>query len=65
MQPTFNFCAGDVRFLLTVFVAQGKKQAPLSPVDAKTMQRANISEVERMLENSNEFTGYSGASRNP
>lgn len=49
LQPTFNFYAGEVRFLFTVFVTQGKKQAPLSPVDAKTMHRANVGEVERLL----------------
>ncbi|MFV1982639.1 MAG: hypothetical protein ACC657_03795 [Thiohalomonadales bacterium] len=50
LQPTFNFYAGDVRFVLTVFVAEGKKQTPLSPIDAKTMHRANLQEVEQLLE---------------
>jgi len=49
MQPTFNFYAGDIRFLLTVFVAQGKKQTPLSPVDGKVMHRATVKDVESML----------------
>ncbi|VAW94921.1 hypothetical protein MNBD_GAMMA22-1692 [hydrothermal vent metagenome] len=48
-QPTFNFYAGDVRFLLTVFVSHGKKQSPLSPIDGKTMPRANTMEVEKLL----------------
>ncbi len=54
IQPTFNFYAGDVRFLLTVFVSSGKKQIPLSPVDAKTMHRANLSEVEKLVKESNQ-----------
>ncbi len=53
LQPTFNFYAGDVRFLLTVFVNQGKKQSPLSPIDGKAMPRANTVEVEKLLVNLN------------
>jgi hypothetical protein len=56
IQPTMNFYAGDVRFALTVFVAEGKKQIPLSPVDAKTMHRANLNEVEKLVEESNHLT---------
>jgi len=50
VQPTFNFFAGDIRFLLTVFVSSGKKQIPLSPIDGKTMERAGLREVEHLLE---------------
>ncbi|MFV2059437.1 MAG: hypothetical protein ACC653_02065 [Gammaproteobacteria bacterium] len=52
-QATINFYAGDIRFLLTVFVAEGKKQIPMSPITAKTMQRANLNEVEKLVEASN------------
>ena len=51
-QPTFNFIAGDVRFLLTVFLSTGKKQIPLSPINGKMMERANLSEVELLLDES-------------
>jgi len=52
LQPTFNFIAGDVRFLLTVFISTGKKQIPLSPIDGKMMERANVVELEALLEKS-------------
>jgi len=50
IQTTFSFIAGEVNFLLTVFIAEGQRQAPMSPVDGKTMKRANLSEVENLLE---------------
>ncbi len=56
IQPTFNFYAGDDRFLLTVFLSHGKKQTPLSPIDGKMIQRANLEEVKSLVQVS-EFLG--------
>jgi len=50
IQSTFSFIAGEIKFLLTVFVAQGQRQAPMSPVDGKTMKRANLGEVQNLLQ---------------
>jgi len=47
--PTYRFLAGDVPVLLIVFSLGGLRQSPLSAVDGKPMQRADLEEVEELL----------------
>ncbi len=47
--PTLRFMAGDVEIEAVVFPEDGIRQAPPSPVDGRPMQRASITEVERLL----------------
>ncbi len=48
--PVYRFLAGDVTVELTVFPPEGLRQAPLSPVDGKPMERAALEPVRRLLE---------------
>ncbi|WP_126452277.1 hypothetical protein [Sulfuriflexus mobilis] len=45
----YSFIAGDVPVDIVVFPIDGQRQAPLSPVDGKRMERASISDVEELL----------------
>ncbi len=47
--PMFRFMARDVPVELTVFPLTGLRQAPLSPVDGRPMQRAGLNEVQELL----------------
>lgn len=49
-QPVFRFVAGEVRLEATVFGTVGIRQAPVSPVDGRPMRRANLKEVEALLQ---------------
>lgn len=48
--PLFRFMAREVPVELTVFPPEGLRQAPLSPVDGRPMQRAGLREVQALLE---------------
>lgn len=48
--PGCEFIAGDVPVILSLFGALGLREAPRSPVDGKPMKRADIREVEQLLE---------------
>ena len=48
--PVLRFFAGEVPFELAVFPPKGIRQAPLSPVDGKPMKRADLAEVEELLQ---------------
>lgn len=45
----FTFIAGDTEIQLTVFPLQGRRQAPLSPVDGRPQERADQTRVEELL----------------
>lgn len=45
----FSFIAGDTEIQLTVFPLQGRRQAPLSPVDGRPQERADQARVEELL----------------
>lgn len=45
-----EFIAGDVPVVLGLFNTLGLREAPRSPVDGKPMKRADIREVEQLLE---------------
>jgi hypothetical protein len=47
--PSFKFVAGEQAIEVVVFPVNGIRQAPLSPVDGKPMQRASIVEVDALL----------------
>lgn len=47
--PVYRFVAGDALLEMTVFPRRGVRQAPLSPVDGRPMQRANTAAVQAML----------------
>lgn len=47
--PLFRFMAREVPVELTVFPPEGLRQAPLSPVDGRPMQRAGLREVQALL----------------
>jgi len=47
--PAYSFIAGDVPIDIVIFPIAGQRQAPLSPVDGKPMQRDDISKVEAVL----------------
>lgn len=47
--PVYRFLAGDVGLELLVMPTEGMRQAPLSPVDGRPMQRATIGMVEELL----------------
>jgi hypothetical protein len=49
--PGVRFEMDEQSFEVTVFPADGIRQAPVSPVDGKPMRRANAFEVEGLLEN--------------
>jgi hypothetical protein len=46
----YHFTADEVPVELCVFDSRAARQAPLSPVDGKPMQRANLREIEELLE---------------
>jgi hypothetical protein len=48
--PTYRFLAGEMPVNLVVFPLSGLRQAPLSGIDGKPMQRADIDEVKSLLE---------------
>lgn len=48
--PAYSFVAGSDRVELVVFPVVGQRQAPLSPVDGKPMQRAKPAAVRALLE---------------
>jgi hypothetical protein len=48
--PVFRFFAGDTQVEVIAFSPQAGREAPLSPVDARPMRRANLKEVERLRE---------------
>lgn len=47
--PLFRFFAGEHALELTVFPTHGQRQAPLSPVDGKPMQRANTETLKKLI----------------
>ena len=47
--PAFEFIADQTRIQLIVFPERQKHSAPLSTITGKPMQRASISEVEKLL----------------
>lgn len=47
--PVLRFMAEDVSIELFLFPTNGLRQAPLSPVDGKPMQRATFAEVEQLI----------------
>lgn len=47
--PAYRFVAGEISFELVVFPTKNLHQAPLSPVDGRPMQRAEIATVESLL----------------
>jgi hypothetical protein len=49
--PCFTFVAGDVEFELLVFPLEGRREAPLSPVNGKPLHRAGTTEVQALLVN--------------
>lgn len=49
-QPTLRLTIDDQPVELVVFGIDGIRQAPVSPVDGKPMRRANLEEVEALLE---------------
>jgi hypothetical protein len=49
--PVFRFLAGDTPVEISVLPLPAAREAPLSPVDARPMKRANLKEVERLLKN--------------
>jgi hypothetical protein len=50
--PAVRFTIDDQPIDATVFPADGIRQAPVSPVDGKPMRRANLGEVEALIEDS-------------
>jgi hypothetical protein len=50
--PAVRFAIDDQAIDATVFPADGIRQAPVSPVDGKPMRRANLGEVEALIEKS-------------
>lgn len=48
--PAYRFVAGDTRIEAAVFPLDGIRQAPASPLDGRPMKRANLAEVEALLE---------------
>ncbi|KGM55721.1 hypothetical protein N799_06465 [Lysobacter arseniciresistens ZS79] len=58
--PVWLFSAEDLTFDLTVLPRILLRQAPLSAVDERPMQRANAAQLRRLLAEE-EITGYEGA----
>ena len=48
--PSVRFLAGEQSIEALIFPANGIRQAPLSPVDGRPMERANLNRVEELLE---------------
>ena len=49
MMPLYRFVAGETRIEVTAFPLTGLREPPLSPVDGRSMQRADLPAVERMV----------------
>ncbi len=49
MQPAFRFVAGDEQVLLMVFSTDSTRQPPLSQVDGRPVQRADMVALETLL----------------
>ena len=47
--PSYSFIAGDVPIDIVMFPVMSQRQAPLSPVDGKPMQRDSITKIEESL----------------
>lgn len=47
--PVYRFVAGGTMIDLTVFPAEGVRQAPRSPVDGKPMRRISIAALEELM----------------
>jgi hypothetical protein len=47
--PGFTFALGDERVIVLVFGENGVREAPLSPVDGRPMQRASRARLARLL----------------
>jgi hypothetical protein len=47
--PAVRFLAGEQSIEALIFPANGIRQAPLSPVDGRPMERANLNRVEELL----------------
>jgi len=47
--PSYSFIAGDVPVDIIIFPIAGQRQAPLSPVDGKPMQRDDVNKVDAEL----------------
>ena len=52
MQPAYRLVAGEVRVLLLVFSTDCSRQPPLSQVDGRPVQRADIAALEQLLSKS-------------
>ena len=48
--PGYRFVAGDEPIVLIVFDLKDRRWSPPSPVDGKPMQRANLRDVQQLLE---------------
>ncbi len=48
--PVYRFVADEAAIELVIFPADGPRQPPLSPLDSKPMQRADIRTLEKLLE---------------
>lgn len=46
--PSYSFIAGDVPVDIVIFPVNGQRQAPLSPVDGKPIQRDDVNKVEAL-----------------
>jgi hypothetical protein len=56
-QPKFSFIAGETEIQLTVFHHDGRKQAPLSPVDGRQQLRADRAQLEKLMNEENQGEG--------
>ncbi len=48
--PVYRFVAEDVPIEMVIFPQDGPRQPPLSPLDSKPMQRADIHALEKLLQ---------------
>ncbi|MGB0722028.1 MAG: hypothetical protein ACPGU7_06485 [Gammaproteobacteria bacterium] len=48
--PALRFVAGDVSMEVVIFPSEGIRRAPLSPVDGRPMERADLSRVKALLD---------------
>lgn len=48
--PAYRFLAGEIGIEAAVFPAEGVRQAPASPLDGKPMKRANLAELDALLD---------------
>lgn len=49
-RPLYRFIAGEHTVELDVFPADGLRHSPLSPIDARPMQRASLTQLQQLLE---------------